>query len=41
LHSLLRQYGGWPSYWAEDLAQEIAAIESALTGENYALPIDL
>jgi hypothetical protein len=38
---LLRQFGGYPAYWAADLKREIGAIQRAVVKPDYTLPIDL
>jgi hypothetical protein len=38
---LLRQFGGYPAYWAADLKREIEGVQRAVVRPDYTLPIDL
>src|SRR5260370_40742182 len=37
----LRQFGGQPDYWANDVRQLLAALAEELPNERYAIPSDL
>jgi hypothetical protein len=41
LEASLRQHGGRPAYWAEDVGRALAALTEALTGPEAGLPADL
>jgi hypothetical protein len=41
MESLVREYGGYPQYWAADLQREIKATQAALVRPDYIVPIDL
>jgi hypothetical protein len=41
LESRLRQFGGQPGYWANDVRQLLAVLRQQLPGRDHALPRDL